>query len=74
MTLSALRAALGHQDERVRVQAMRAIGYMGPDAAEAIPDLVRMVACGVNAAEAMEALREIGDAAAEALERMGGMS
>jgi hypothetical protein len=67
MTLEALRAALRHTDERVRAQAARAIGYMGLDAAEAIPDLARMIKQDINAEEAMDALREIGGAAEEAL-------
>ena len=61
--LSSLRAALRNPDARVRAQAVRAIGYMGSEAAEAAPDLVKMIADGTHAAEAMDALREIGEAA-----------
>ena len=67
MTLSSLRVALKDPDARVRSQAAKAIGYIGPDAAEAIPDLLKMIAEGVNAQEAVDALREMGDAAEEAL-------
>ena len=63
MVISSLRAALKDPDAKVRAQATKAIGYMGPDAAEAAPDLVMMVVSGVDAAEAMDALREIGEAA-----------
>jgi len=61
--LSSLRRALKDSNARVRMQAVRAIGYMGPEAAEAAQDLVRMMADGVHVAEAMDALREIGEAA-----------
>ncbi|MBN1282248.1 MAG: hypothetical protein JXA24_00565 [Proteobacteria bacterium] len=61
--LDSLRAALWHDDPRVRAQAARAIGYMGPEAAEAAPDLVRMVAADRGGEDALNALREIGEAA-----------
>jgi len=61
--LDALRTALRSEDARVRSQAARAIGYMGPEAAEAAPDLVRLVAKGSDAREALNALAEIGEAA-----------
>jgi len=70
--LDALRAALRHEDARVRSQAARAIGYMGPDAAEAAPDLVRMLAKGSDAREALNALREIGEAAVPHIQRLIG--
>jgi HEAT repeat protein len=63
--LSSLRRALKDSNARVRTQAVRAIGYMGPDAAEAAQDLVRIMAEGVNVAEAVDALREIGEAAVQ---------
>jgi len=61
--LALLRGALRDSNSRIRTQAMRAIGYMGPEAAEAAPDLVRMMAEETNVAEAVDALREIGEAA-----------
>ncbi len=61
--LSSLRRALKDSNARVRMQAVRAIGYMGPEAADAAQDLVRMMADGVHVAEAVDALREIGEAA-----------
>ena len=62
-SLASLRDALRNGDSRVRAQAARAIGYMGPEAAEAAPDLVRLVENGIDAKEALNALGEIGEAA-----------
>lgn len=54
----------------MRSQAAKAIGYMGPKAAEATPDLVQLMAHGADAREAMRALMEIGDAAVPHLEAL----
>jgi HEAT repeat protein len=39
-TLSTLRTALKHDNREVRYYAVRAMHYLGPEAAEAVPDLI----------------------------------
>lgn len=67
--LPRLRDATRSDDLWIRAGAAKAIGFQGRDAAEAIPDLVRLLADehGDVRAESLEALAEMGQAAAGSL-------
>lgn len=68
-SISLLIGLLESENAETRADAARALGEMGPDAAEAVPALIELLADDENSVvtAATEALGDIGPAAREAL-------
>lgn len=67
ITVSSLTAELKQDDSNSRQIAAKRLGWFGPAAAEAVPDLIRLLRDGSVREEAVQSLRRIGPEAKAAI-------